>query len=87
MGADEVEKKFGVTEQQLDKMAAPYEAGEWPEGTTVVLGRPHISDEELVSVTIKLPRSQLEVIDGEAKRLGKSRSAQMRDLLKAALML
>lgn len=83
----ELESKFGVTEQQLDAMAEQYESGEWPDGHTVVLGRPRVSDDELVSVTIKLPKTQLEIIDGEAKRLGKNRSAQMRDLLKFAMTL
>ena len=82
-----LEKKFDVTGEELDKLAEQYESGNWPEGHTVLLGRPRITDEELVSVTIKLPKTQLEAIDKTAKQEGKSRSAYMRNLLKVAMMM
>ena len=87
MKTEELEQKFGVSKEELDKLAEPYEGGNWPEGRTILLGRPRISDEELVSVTIKLPKSQLEAIDNGANREGKSRSAYMRNLLKLAMMM
>ena len=87
MNTEDLEKKFNVTEEELDKLAEQYESGNWPEGHTVLLGRPRISDEDLVSVTIKLPKTQLEAIDNGAKHEGKSRSAYMRNLLKLAMMM
>ena len=87
MTTEELEKKFGVTEEELDRLAEHYENGNWPEGRTILLGRPRISDEELVSVTLKLPKSQLEAIDSGASQEGKSRSAYMRNLLKLAMMM
>lgn len=87
MMTEDLEKKFNVTKEELDKLAEQYESGNWPEGRTVLLGRPRISDEELVSVTIKLPKTQLEAIDCSAKNEGKSRSAYMRNLLRIAMMM
>ena len=29
---EDLEKKFGVTEEELDKLAEQYESGNWPEG-------------------------------------------------------
>ena len=87
MKTEDLEKKFNVTEEALDKLAEQYESGNWPEGHTVLLGRPRISDEDLVSVTIKLPKTQLEAIDNGATQEGKSRSAYMRKLLKLAMMM
>ena len=87
MRTEELEKKFDVTEEELDELAEQYENGTWPEGRTVLLGRPRISDEDLVSVTIKLPKTQLEAIDSEARREGQSRSAYMRELLRVAMMM
>ena len=87
MTTEGLEKKFGITKEELDKLAEQYENGDWPEGRTILLGRPRISDEELVSVTIKLPKSQLDAIDSGANQEGKSRSAYMRQLLKTAMMM
>lgn len=45
-----------ISDAQLEAMAEVFEAGEWPEGATrVVRGRPLKLDEELVSVTFKIP--------------------------------
>ena len=87
MKTEDLEKKFGVSTSELDNLADRYESGDWPEGRTILLGRPRISDEELVSVTIKLPKSQLEAIDNGANREGKSRSAYMRNLLGRAMLM
>ncbi len=46
-----------VTDEMLDEWPEAYERGEWPEGKTVVMGRPRLADEEVRPVTFKLPVS------------------------------
>lgn len=68
-----------VDDSLLDKWADGFESGSWPKGRTVVLGRPRLSDEELVTVSFKLPRSGLQLIDGWAREHGENRSEFIRD--------
>ena len=79
MDAGQLEKMFGRTAEDLDAMAAPFEDGVWPEGRTTSVGRPRLADEKTVTVTVKMPASELRAIDEKAKARGISRSQFIRD--------
>lgn len=71
-----------VSEARLEEMAHMFERGEWPEGSTrVVRGRPLKLGEELVSVTFKIPASELSAMDARVKSEGISRSDYLRRLV------
>jgi uncharacterized protein (DUF1778 family) len=50
----------------------------------VTMGRPKISDEELVGITFKLPKSQLALIERIAKDRGETRSEFLREVVSRA---
>lgn len=85
MNKEELEKKFGVTEQQLDALAAPFEEGRWPEGRTVLIGRPRLAEEEVRPVTFKLPVSQIAALDRLAEKAGCTRSEALREAVRREL--
>lgn len=85
MDAKELEKRFGFTEEQLNAMAEPFERGEWPEGKTIPLGRPRLAEEEVRTVTFKLPLSQIRALDDLAKASGMTRSEAIRNAVKHEL--
>lgn len=72
MNREEINKLFGVTDEQLDHMSAEYESGEW-QGSVgpIAPGRPRLYDEELE--TIAFPKSRVNAIDAKAKRNGETR--------------
>ena len=85
---EELIHEIGLTEQDLRRMdarKAAYEHGEFPPGKTVLIGRPPLSDEELVTVAFKLPKSQKEAVDGYAKNHGQTRSQFLRGLIAKAI--
>lgn len=53
----------------------PGEPGEW---IVKPQGRPKLCDEELVSVTFKIPKSQRDALDRKARSLNESRSEYLR---------
>jgi len=76
-----------LTDEMLDKMAAEYETGSWQGHLkSVALGRPRISDEELVTISFKIPKSRIAVIDNAARRSGETRSEFLRDAVDMALV-
>lgn len=78
-----------LTEADFEKLGAAAEKGEYPgtPGAWVVRpqGRPTLSDEDLVSITIKVPRSQRAAIDAKAAERGETRSQFMREAVRDAL--
>lgn len=85
--------KGGVTlnDADFERMSDEAVAGRYPgePGMWIVRpqGRPAISDEELVSVTIKLPRSQRDALDQKAASLNETRSQFVRKTLNKELTL
>ena len=78
----ELEKKFGVTTAELEERAKAFESGNWPEGKTTRMGRPPFSeDEELESITFRMPRSRVRAIEAITSQSGETRS----DFLRAAV--
>ncbi|MCB7038515.1 ribbon-helix-helix protein, CopG family [Eggerthella sinensis] len=68
-----------LTDKALDDMAQEYEKGTW-QGTlgSVTMGRPKLYDEELETISFRLPKSRIAAIDEAAKRRGESKSAFLR---------
>lgn len=85
---------FSVPEETLQQWEDEFERGEWeldlehaevhPEYMKPPKGRPRILDEELVSVTFRAPKSEVEAIQAAAKREHKTFSAIMREALHRA---
>ncbi|BDR52276.1 hypothetical protein KIM372_01830 [Bombiscardovia nodaiensis] len=86
MKETEINSYFAVDDQMLDSMAAEYETGTW-KGTVgpIRAGRPHISDEDLTTISVRLPQSLLQTIDNKARLKKENRSQFLRDTLSRAL--
>ena len=75
-----------LTDQTLDEMAKEYEQGTWSGALEEVrMGRPRIADEELRSVTFKLPVSSVIKLDQQAKEHDETRSEFLRNVVDRAL--
>lgn len=78
-----------LTDEDFERMAEEAERGEYPgtPGVWVVRpqGRPHLSDEELVTIAFKVPRSQRDALDRKAASRKETRSQFMREALDRAL--
>lgn len=87
MDREELNKTFGVTEEQLDDWAEEYENGTWDASTLgeVRRGRPSIADEDVKPVTFRLPSSQILAVDRRAEEKGITRSEFLRDAVQSAL--
>lgn len=87
MNREEINKLFGVTDEQLNRMAAEYESGSWEGGVgTIVPGRPRIYDEEMETISFRLPKSRVNAIDAKARRNGETRSQFLRQAVDDALL-
>ena len=86
MNRKEINKRFGVTDEELDKRAKEYEDGTWdaPLGK-LMMGRPSIADEEVRPITVRLPVSRIVSIDKAATSSGSTRSAVIRDAIDSYL--
>lgn len=82
MNSKELEEMFGVTGEELGEWEAMATAGVMPgEPSGEVVrgpGRPQLYNEDLVSVTFRVPRSQRDAIDRRAHSLNESRSEYLR---------
>lgn len=78
-----------MTEADFEKLSKEAEMGNYPgtpgEWLVRPQGRPRISDEELVSVTIKVTASQRDAMDARAAELGETRSQFVREAVEVAL--
>jgi hypothetical protein len=71
-----------LTDAEMNKIAEMFERREWPKGKTeIVRGRPLLFDEELQSVTFKVPVRKVIAMDQKAATLDMSRSDYLRSLL------
>ena len=87
MNREELNKKFGVTDEQLEQWAAEYENDTWDASSLgkVIMGRPSIANEEVRPITFRLPLSKIAAIDLHARRKGETRSEFLRDAVEDAL--
>jgi hypothetical protein len=78
-----------LPDEQIDDLAEKVEHGELPGKAGKLLvgppGRPRISEEELVTIAFKVPRSRRDELDRAAAARNESRSEFLRDALDAAL--
>lgn len=70
----------------LDAMAEEYEQGTWSGVAQVSPGRPRIYDEDMATVSFRLPKSRIEAIEEAARRNGISKSQFFRDAIDRALL-
>lgn len=89
MTSGEIEQTYGMPKSELDRLADDAEKGIFHgecRGEVVRgQGRPRLADEDLVTITFKVPRSKRAAADARAAELGESRSDFMRAALDAAL--
>ena len=83
MNREEINKKFGVTEEQLDEWAEACERGEYAGKPTgeIIVGRPLMFGEEMKPVTFKVPVAKVDRIKARAAELDLSRSDFLRMLV------
>lgn len=88
MNSEELEKKFGVTSEQLDDWAGEYESDDWSQMRfgEVIVGRPRISDEPLDSITVKIPHSRAVALKRVQKEKGITKSDFVRSAIDHELM-
>lgn len=82
MNRDELNKKFHVTDEQLDQWAEEYENETWDVSGLgeVMRGRPRLSaQEDAKQVTFRLPASKIVELDVAAAAHGCTRSEALRD--------
>lgn len=83
MNREEINKKFGVTEEQINEWAEACERGEYPGEPTgeILVGRPLRFGEELKPVTFKETAAKIAAINARAAELDMSRSDYLRFLV------
>lgn len=81
MDRAKLNEMFEVTEKQLNQWSEEYETDAVSSGDfgKVMLGRPRICDDKLVSVTFKVSPSSLAAFDACARKRGESRSEALRN--------
>ena len=87
MDAEKLEKKYGVTAQQIADWSEAAERGEYPGKPKgdIIVGRPLLFGEELRPVTFKERKAIIAAIDARAKSLNMSRSDYLRNLVERDL--
>ena len=75
-----------VTDEMLDRMAEEYENGTWSGHGKVVQGRPRIYDEDMETVSFRIPKSRVAAIEAVAKKRGESKSEFFREAIDMALL-
>lgn len=83
MTAKEIEKKYGISQEQVEEWAAPWERGELPGEPIgeVIIGRPLKFGEPMQTVTFKDTEKHVSAMDVRAKELGLKRSDYLRQLI------
>ena len=75
-----------LTDEVLDSMAAEYEDETWSGHGEVVRGRSRIFDEDMETVSFRIPKSRIAAIEAVAKKRGASKSEFFRDAIDQALL-
>lgn len=92
LNREELNERFGVTEELLAKLEEEFGKGNWelvenlgPGVASIKIGRPPLCDEPLKSLSFKEPESKVLQIDQRCKGLGVSRSDYLRRLVEEDL--
>lgn len=87
--AQELEKMFGITAEQIENWDDMASVGTLPgiPSSEIVRGpgRPQLFGEEMVTVSFKMPKSQLALMDEQARMLNEGRSDYLRGLVEKQL--
>ncbi len=79
-----------ITEAMIDRWCAAYERGEFPEGERtaggVVPGRPPLSTDKTVTLTVKIPVGMKAALVKKARERGKTASGYTREIIAEDLM-
>lgn len=76
-----------LTDADFDVMANEYENGTWHEKSAdITPGRPKLYDEDMETVSFRLPRSRVEAVEAVTKRRGISKSEFYRRAVDRALV-
>lgn len=73
-------------DKTLDEMAKEYEDGTWTGCGPISMGRPRLYDEDMETVSFRLPHSRIVAIDAVTKRLSISKSEFYRQAVDRELM-
>ena len=79
----EIEEMFGLTREDIEELAAPWEAGDVPGEPVgdIIVGRPLKFGEALKMVGFKDTEGKIEAMDKRADSLGMKRSDYLRWLV------
>jgi len=83
------EGNIEVTDELVESLAEKWERGEGPGKPGPFIagpGRPPLYEDQLRTISVKLPSSIVDVIDDKARALGESRSQYVRHTIMADLM-
>ena len=75
------ENGVGLTDEMLNAMAAEYENGSWHGIGKISAGRPRVFNEEMETVSFRIPKSRVAAIEAAAQRTGETKS----DLFRSAV--
>lgn len=75
-----------LDDKRLDEMAREYENGEWRGHGEITPGRPKLFDEEMETVSFRIPRSRVAAIEAVIRRSGISKSEFYRRAVDKELM-
>ena len=75
-----------LTDEMLDKRAEEYEDGTWSGHGEVAMGRPRLYDEDMGTVSFRLPCSRIRAVEAAAKRQGESKSDFVRRAIDRELL-
>ena len=75
-----------ITDDDFDRMAEEYEKGTWSGHGEIALGRPRLYEEDLETVSFRLPRSRIVAIEAVARRRGETKSDFFREAIDKALL-
>lgn len=73
--------------QRFDEMAKEYEEGAWSGIGEVTMGRPKLYDEDLETISFRLPKSRIAAVEAVAKKRGISKSEFYRRAIDRELLL
>lgn len=76
-------KRFGLSEKEMEVRAAEYDSGNWDvtKHGKIHVGRPRKFSEPMQAITFREPESMIIRIEHRAKQKGFSRSDYIRDLI------
>lgn len=78
-----IEAKYGITTEEVEKWAEPWEAGDVPDNPVgkIIIGRPLKFGESMRPITFKETESKINEINERAQSLGMQRSDYIRWLI------